>query len=445
MMTKPGPKAQSIVARDAAAISPSYTRPYPLVVERAQGSEVWDVDGNHYIDFAAGIAVTSTGHCHPRVVKAIQEQAAKLIHIGGTDFYYELQVKTAEELDRIAPFSDDARTFLTNSGAESIEAAIKLARWATGRARFIAFHGAFHGRTLGALSFTASKAIQRAGFFPMVPGVTHVPYANPKKCVCGELGSCHKLDGPCRSVAYIEDVVFKHMFPGEEVAAVLVEPIQGEGGYIVPCDCFLSDLRSLCDKYGMLLIVDEVQSGMGRTGKWFAIEHWGVEPDIVAIAKGIASGMPLGAMIARKGLMTWPPGAHGNTFGGNPIACAAALATIDLIENGDEITGGKPYRKNAAEMGEYIVDALDEMKPRHPSIVDVRGKGLMLGVEFGADGQLAPDLRDRVVESAFERGLIVLPCGPSAMRIAPPLNINKDLVDRGLILFDQVLTEAERG
>lgn len=444
MTTKPGPKAQAVIERDAAAISPSYTRPYPLVVERAQGSEVWDVDGNRYIDFAAGIAVTSTGHCHPKVVKAIQDQAAKLVHIGGTDFYYELQVRTAEVLDEIAPFTEDARTFLTNSGTESIEAAVKLARWATGRSRFIAFHGAFHGRTLGALSFTASKAIQRAGFHPLVPGVTHVPYANPKKCTCGKLGSCHAMDGPCESVAHIENVIFKHMFPGEEVAAILVEPIQGEGGYVVPCDCFLSDLRSLCDRYGMLLIVDEVQSGMGRTGEWFAIEHWGVEPDIVAVAKGIASGMPLGAMIARKGLMTWPPGAHGNTFGGNPVACAAALATIDLIGSGDEMTGGKPYRKHAAEMGEYVMDALAELQPRHPSMVEVRGKGLMVGVELGLNGEPVPALRNRAAEIAFEQGLILLPCGPSTMRFAPPLNINKELVDEGLMIFDMALTKAEQ-
>jgi 4-aminobutyrate aminotransferase len=443
MTTKLGPKAQEIIKRDEAAISPSYTRSYPLVVDHARGSELWDLDGKRYVDFAAGIAVTSTGHCHPRVVQAIKDQAEKLIHIGGTDFYYELQVQIAEALDRIAPFKDDARTFLTNSGTESVEAAIKLARWATGRPRFIAFHGAFHGRTLGALALTASKAVQRSGFLPVQPVVHHVPYGNPRNCECGE-ESCCDSKGGCERVQYIEKVLFKHLFPGDEVAAVVVEPIQGEGGYVVPCDCFLPDLRALCDKYGILLVVDEVQSGMGRTGKWWAVQHWDVEPDIVCVAKGIASGMPLGAMIARKDIMTWPPGSHANTFGGNPIACAAALATIDLIENGDETTGGKPYLQNATKMGEYIQDALAEMQPRHPSLVDVRGKGLMVGAELALDGAPVPELRNRAAEIAYEKGLVILPCGPSTMRFAPALNISKEVVDDGLKIFDEALTEAER-
>ncbi|MCZ7544849.1 MAG: acetyl ornithine aminotransferase family protein [Anaerolineae bacterium] len=440
-MGKVGPKAQEVIRRDEAALSPSYTRGYPLVVDHGLGSELWDVDGNRYIDFAAGIAVTATGHCHPKVVKAIQDQAAKLIHIGGTDFYYDMQVRVAEKLDLIAPFKDDARVFLTNSGAESVEAAVKLARWTTERLRFIAFHGGFHGRTMGALAFTASKAVQRAGFFPYMPGVTHVPYPNPKACMHGRReADC--LDN-CYCVQYIEDVIFSRMFPGEEVAAILVEPIQGEGGYIVPPPDFLKDLRALCDKYGILLIIDEVQSGMGRTGKWFAIEHWGVEPDMVCVAKGIASGMPLGALIARKQLMDWPPGAHANTFGGNPVACAAALATMELLEEGDAVTGGKPYMQNAAEIGEFMTDALVELQSRHPSISDVRGMGLMLGAEFRVDGKLAPALRNRVAEIGFEKGLVLLPAGPATMRFAPPLNISQKLAEEGLHLFEAALTEAE--
>ena len=442
MTVRPGPNAKAIIARDEAALSPSYTRGYPLVVDHGRGSELWDVDGNRYIDFAAGIAVASTGHCHPQVVKAIQEQAEKLIHIGGTDFYYELQVAVAERLDQIAPFKDDARVFLTNSGAESIEAAAKLARWTTDRPRFIAFLGGFHGRTMGALSFTASKAVQRAGFFPYIPGVEHVPFPNPRDCMHGRrpedcLARCYCVD-------YIEDVIFKRLFPPEEVAAVLVEPIQGEGGYVVPPPNFFKELRALCDRYGILLIVDEVQSGMGRTGKWFGIQHWGVEPDMVCVAKGIASGMPLGALIARKHLMDWPPGAHANTFGGNPISCAAALVTMDLIEHGDAITGGKPYMQNAAEVGEYLMDALIELQSRHPTIADVRGKGLMIGAEFRINGKPATAFRNRVADIAYEKGLALLPAGPTTMRFAPPLNISKALVDEGLLLFDAAVTDAER-
>ncbi len=442
MTVQAGPKAQALIQRDEASLSPSYTRGYPLVVDHGLGSELWDVDGRRYIDFAAGIAVVSTGHCHPRVVKAIQEQAAKLIHIGGTDFYYESQVQVAEKLDLIAPFKDDARVFLTNSGAESIEAAVKLARWTTERLRFIAFHGAFHGRTMGALAFTASKAVQRAGFFPYMPGVTHVPYPNLKNCMHGRRPE--DCEAHCYCVQYIEDVIFTRMFPGTEVAAIVVEPIQGEGGYIVPGPTFFKELRALCDKYGILLIVDEIQSGMGRTGKWFGIQHWGVEPDMVAVAKGIASGMPLGALIARKQLMDWPPGAHANTFGGNPVACAAAVVTMELIEHGDETTNGKPYMQNASEVGEFMMDALVELQSRHPSIADVRGKGLMLGAEIRRGGKLAPEFRNRITEIGFEKGLVLLPAGPSTIRFAPPLNISQALAEEGLKMFDAALTQAER-
>jgi len=402
-------------------------------MDRGLGSEVWDVDGNCFIDFAAGIAVASTGHSHPDVVRAIQEQASKFIHIS-SDFYHENWVALGEKLDAIAPFKEDAMCFMTNSGTESVEAAIKLAKYHTGRSRFIGFHGGFHGRTLGALAFTASKSVQRNGFFPLMPGVTHAPYPDPYRQVLNG----RKGDYGETVVDYIENELIPHVVPAEDIAAVLVEPIQGEGGYIVPAPGFFPALRELCDKFGILLIVDEVQSGMGRTGKWFAIEHWGVEPDLVCVAKGIASGMPLGAMIARKSLMDWPSGAHGNTYGGNPISCAAALETIRLIEEG--------FMSNAAEMGQHALDALEEIMPRHPSIGDVRGKGLMIGVEFVQDRQTrvpARDLRDQIVHQAFQRGLLTLGCGDSVIRIAPPLNIERKLMDQGLQILEEAITVAE--
>ncbi len=314
----PGPKAQALIERDARVISPSYTRGYPLVMERGDGCRVWDVDGNEFLDFTTGIAVTATGHAHPAVVKAIQEQAAKFLHMSGTDFYYPAQIEMAERLASVAPFSGDAMVFFGNSGAEAIEAAAKLARYYTGRPRFIAFLRGFHGRTMGALSFTASKYVQRQEFFPLVPGVTHVPYPDAYRPILNPDGFD---DYGERVVDYIENVLFQTAVPAKEVAGILVEPIQGEGGYVVPPDGFFPALRRLCDKYGILLIADEVQTGMGRTGKWWAIEHWGVEPDIVCSAKGIASGMPLGAIIARREIMSaWAPGAHASTFGGNPVS-----------------------------------------------------------------------------------------------------------------------------
>jgi 4-aminobutyrate aminotransferase len=431
----PGPKAREILVRDAATISASYPRDYPFVMDYGRGTEVWDVDGNRFLDFAAGIAVCSTGHCHPAVVRAIQEQAEKFIHIS-SDFYHEKWVQLGEKLDEIAPFHEDALCFMANSGAEAVEAAIKLARYHTNRPRFIGFHGGFHGRTMGALAFTSSKAVQRKGFYPTMSGVTHVPFPNTYRPRLAFDPS--KSDYGDAVVDYIENVIFTYECPPEDVAAMLIEPIQGEGGYVIPPDSFFPRLRALCDKYGILLIADEVQSGMGRTGKMFAIQHWGIEPDIVCLAKGIASGMPLGAMVARKSVMTWPVGAHGNTFGGNPISCAAALATIDLLENG--------LIDNSRQAGQYALDALEEIAVRHPSIGEVRGKGLMIGVEFVKDKTTkdrAPDIRDRVIHSSFERGLLLLGCGRNTVRFTPPLTVSTAEIDEALVIFEDAITEAE--
>ena len=432
----PGPKAQAMLARDKKHTSPSYPRDYPFVMDHGQGAECWDVDGNRYIDFAAGIAVLSTGHAHPQVVQAIQQQAEKFIHIS-SDYYHDPMVSLGEKINEIAPMKEDVGVFYANSGTESVEAAIKLARYATGRSRFIGFLGGFHGRSMGSLSFTASKFTQQERFFPTMPGVWHVPFADPYRPVLitppgGDVGDA--------VVDYIENVLFASALPPEEVAAVMVEPIQGEGGYIVPPPHFLPRLRKLCDEHGILLIADEVQSGVGRTGKWWAIQHWDVEPDIVCSAKGIASGMPLGLMIARQSVIQkWPAGAHGNTYGGNPLACVAALKTIELVEKG--------MMENAAKMGEYIQDALAEMQARHPSMGDVRGKGLMIGVELVKGKQTkepAKKLRDALTEGCFERGLLTLGCGRSATRFMPPLMLPQNLADEALEIFEDALTEAEK-
>ena len=431
----PGPKARALIKRDSAVISPSYPRDMPFVMEHGKGTEVWDVDGNRFLDFAAGIAVVSTGHSHPKVVKAIQEQAEKFIHIS-SDFYHEKWITLGEKLDEIAPFEEASVSFMTNSGTESVETAIKLARYHSNRTNFIGFTGAFHGRTMGAVTFTASKPTYHRGFYPLMPGVVHAPYPNPYRPI---LERQPGEDYGETVVRYIEEEILGHILPPEEVAGVLVESIQGEGGYIVPAPGFFPALRELCDKYHILLIADEVQSGMGRTGKWWAIEHFDVEPDIITAAKGIASGMPLGACIARKSVMTWTRGAHGNTFGGNPLSCAAALATIELIE--DE------YMENAATVGQYTLDALHEIMARHPRIGDVRGLGLMIGVEFVKDRKSkTPDsvLRDRVVELAFERGLILLGCAKSVIRIAPPLSVSKAETDEGLAILEEALALAEK-
>ena len=437
-MTKlnlPGPKAKALIERDHKVISPSYPRGYPFVMDHGKGTEVWDVDGNRFLDFMGGIAVVSTGYAHPKVVKAIQDQAEKFIHIS-SDFYHEKWIELAEKLNEIAPFKEDALSFMTNSGTEAVETAIKLARYHTKRSNFIGFTGAFHGRTMGAVTFTASKAKYHSGFYPLMNGVTHAPFPNPYRPVLER----RKGEGYGEVVVrYIEEDILNQILPPKDVAGILVETIQGEGGYIVPPDDFYPALRKLCDRHGILMILDEVQCGMGRTGKWWAIEHFGVEPDMITAAKGIASGMPLGACIARKSVMDWELGTHGNTYGGNPISCAASLATIDLI--------GKEYMQNAAEVGQYAMDALEEIQARHPSIGQVRGKGLMIGVEFVKDRETkeaAKEITDRVVELAFEHGLLMLSCGKSVIRIAPPLSISKSEIDEGLKVFEEVIGVAEK-
>lgn len=430
----PGPIAKRLIERDRVVISPSYPRAYPFVMDHGRGSEVWDVDGNKFLDFAAGIAVTSTGHCHPKVVQAIQKQAEKFIHIS-SDYYHPLWVDLAEYLDLIAPFQEDAISFMTNSGAESVEAAIKLARQYTGRSQLIAFLGGFHGRTYGAVSLTASKAKYHRGFYPLMNGVTHIPFPDPYRPVLNQLPG---EDVGSATIRYLEDEIFTKTLPPDEVAAIIIEPIQGEGGYIVPPDGFFLKLRELCTRHGILLVADEVQAGMGRTGKWWSIQNFGVEPDIVAAAKGIASGMPLGAMIARKSIVNWPKGSHGNTYGGNPLACAAALATLDLIEN--------EYLDNAAVVGNYILQRLDEIKSDHPTIGCVRGIGLMIGIEFIKDVETktpAVELRDRIEHLAFERGLLTLGCGRSVLRISPALSLTHAEAENGLQILEEAISIAE--
>ena len=425
-------KSQDLLKRDQAVISPSYPRAAPFVMDHGSGAEVWDVDGNRFIDFAAGIAVCTTGHSHPKVVAAIQDQAERFIHIS-SDYSHPLWVELSERLAKIAPFSGPAKVFLGNSGTEAVEAGIKLARHHTGRPLFIGFQGGFHGRTLGSLAFTSSKSVQRSGFGPPSVGVTHVPYPNEYRQVLQPTGE----DYGETVVNYIEDQIFKTVVPPEECAGILVEPIQGEGGYVVPPPGFFPALRALCDRHGILLIVDEVQSGIGRTGKWWAIEHWDVEPDIVCFAKGIASGVPMGGIVARESIMDWPEGSHGNTYGGNPLACSAALATLSLVE--------EELMVNAQSMGEYAMDALEEMQSRHKTIGEVRGKGLMIGVEFvDGDGAKRPahEFRERVIEEAYTRGLLLLGCGESAVRLAPALSIEESLLDEGLRIIEESISTA---
>lgn len=430
-VTPPGPKAKAIVARDQRYTSQSYGRVYPLVVKRGRGCTVEDVDGNVFLDFMAGIAVASTGHSHPKVVKAIEQQARKFLHICGSDFYYEPMAELAAKLSEITPGKGAKRVFFTNSGTETVEAAVKLARYHTKRQHIIAFHGAFHGRTLGSLSLTASRSAHRAHFGPLVPGVHHVPYGFCRRC------PYHLTYGSCEieCVRVLETTLFRHDVAPQEVAAIVVEPIQGEGGYIVPPPEYLPMLQELCRRHGILLVLDEIQSGFGRTGKMFACEHWGVEPDILCAAKAIASGMPLGAMIAREEVSTWPRAAHGSTFGGNPVACAAALATIAVIEDG--------LVQNAAKVGGHLIDKLNRLRRNHAAISDVRGLGLMIGVEFARpDERLTPDpkLRDQVMQKCFEKGLLLLSCGESTLRFCPPLIVTRELSDTAVEIFDQVLT-----
>ncbi|NJD26821.1 MAG: aminotransferase class III-fold pyridoxal phosphate-dependent enzyme [Chloroflexi bacterium] len=409
----PGPKARAHVAFDEEWTSPSLPRAYPIVPVRGQGMAIEDIDGNLFLDFAAGIAVNSTGHGDPRIVGAIKEQAADLIHYSASDFYLPIYAETAREIARIAPISGKLRTYLGNSGAEVVEAAMKLARHATGRPYLVAFLGAFHGRTYGAVTLTASKAKYHAGFDPLLPGVFHAPF------------------GRVEDLRWFDEVLFARLVPANEVAAVFVEPIQGEGGYLVPEDGFLEGLRELCSKHGILLVADEIQSGAGRTGKMWAVEHWGVEPDILVTAKGIASGMPLGAMVARAELMeSWSIGAHGSTYGGNPVACAAALATIALLEGG--------LVDNAAARGDQALAGLAELRREHPGIVhDVRGKGLMIGVEFDA-----PERAEAVQWEAFQRGLLVLECGAKTVRMCPPLIVSEAEMATALRIFGEAVAAA---
>jgi 4-aminobutyrate aminotransferase len=428
----PGPNAKALIERDSAWASTSYIKEYPLVVKRGAGAMIEDVDGNRFLDFMAGIAVASTGHAHPKVVAAIQEAASRFLHICGTDFYYETMTALCERLARVAPGPSKKRVFLTNSGAEAVEGAIKLARNSTRRPAIIAFDGSFHGRTYGAMSLTSSKAVQRAGYGPMLPEVYHVPYANRYRCQHCRNGPECTLD----CVRSIETELFARRVHPRDVAAIFVEPIQGEGGYVVPPRGFLSGLRDLCNRHGILLVIDEVQSGVGRTGKMFACEHEGVEPDVLLTAKGLGSGMPIGAIVAREEVMKWGQGAHGSTFGGNPVCCAAALATLDLVEGG--------LIDNAVAMGDRLTLGLRRLAERHDCIGDVRGVGLMIGVEFVADRTTrtpAPDVVHELVQRAFRRGLLLLGAGKSSLRLAPPLVVSAAEVDTALRMIDEVLAE----
>jgi 4-aminobutyrate aminotransferase len=434
VVSPPGPRAKAIIARDERWTSTSNIKEYPLVVERGSGAMIEDVDGNRFLDFMAGIAVASTGHAHPAVVKAVQDAAARFLHICGTDFYYEPMASLSERLAVLAPGPSKKRVFLSNSGTEAVEGAIKLARFATGRAGIVAFKGAFHGRTMGALSLTSSKAKQHAGFGPFLPDVHHVPFAYCYRCEFGKtFPSCGLF-----CARSIEEDLFARQVSPRNVAAIFVEPVQGEGGYVVPPAGYLQALREMCDRHGILLVFDEIQCGIGRTGKMFAAEHVGVEPDILLSAKGLASGMPLGAIIAREAIMTWESGSHGSTFGGNPVCCSAALATLDVVQGG--------LVDNARVMGARMLAGANALMARHTSIGDVRGLGLMIGVEFVRDRSSRehdPEVVRRIELSAFARGLLLLSCGRSTLRLAPPLSIDGPDVDEGLRILGEVLAETE--
>jgi 4-aminobutyrate aminotransferase len=427
----PGPKARALLARDRPVSSPSYPRDYPFVIARGRGVEVWDVDGNRFLDFAAGIAVCSTGHAHPAVVQAIKDAADEFLHIS-SDYWHERMTRLAERINELDPMKQPVQVLCCQSGTEAVEGALKLARYVTGRPRFIGFLGGFHGRTMGSLAFTASKYTQQTGFFPTMPGVTHVPYPNVYRPLFA--GS----DQGRAILDYIEKVLFQSNVPANEVAAIVVEPIQGEGGYLVPPDGFLPGLRALCDRHGILLICDEVQSGIGRTGTMFASEHWGVSPDIMTLAKGLGSGLPIGLVVARRTHMEkWQRGAHGNTFGGNPLCCAAALATLDLVQ--------REYAANAAAVGEHFLGRLRDLQRRFECIGDVRGKGLMIGAELingASERQPASALCQRVLTRAFHNGLLLLSCGVSTLRFIPPLMVSRAQVDEAVGLLEVALTEA---
>lgn len=430
----PGPRARAILERDARVVSPSYPRDYPFVMSHGRGVEVWDADGNRFLDFAAGIAVCATGHCHPLVVQAVKDAADRFLHIS-SDFWHEGQVRLGERVAELDPMGEPVMSFFAQSGTESVEGALKLARHVTGRPRFLGFLGGFHGRTLGALAVTSSKCTQQSGFFPTMPGVTHVPYPDPyRPLFAGADQGLAVLD-------YIEHVLFASNVPADEVAGILVEPILGEGGYIVPPDSFLPGLRALCDRHGILLILDEVQCGVGRTGKMFAGRHWNVAPDIMTLAKGLGSGLPIGLVVAKRRIMEqWPRGAHGNTFGGNPLCCAAALATLDLVEH--------EYAANAAVVGAYFMNRLRELQTRHEVIGEVRGKGLMIGMELVTDrGSRTParQLCEALLHRAFHNGLLLLSCGSSTVRFIPPLSVTRAEVDEALAILEPSLVEAREG
>ena len=429
----PGPKARTMIARDAEVISPSYPRDYPFVMSHGRGTEVWDVDGNRFLDFAAGIAVCATGHAHPQVVAAVKASADDFLHIS-SDYWHENMTALGERLAAVAPMAEPAMSFLCQSGTEAVEGALKLARYVTKRPRFIGFLGGFHGRTMGSLSFTSSKYTQQLGFAPTMPGVTHVPYPNPYRPLFAG-------DDQGKAVLDYMRMLFERSVPASEVAAILVEPLQGEGGYLVPPPGFLAGLRTLCDEHGILLIFDEVQSGVGRTGRMFACEHAGVSPDIMTLAKGLGSGLPIGAVVARKSLMSqWKRGAHGNTYGGNPISCAAANATLDLVRGG--------LVDNAAKIGAHFMQRLHELQRDYSCIGEVRGQGLMIGMELiesDADRTPAPDLCDRVVTRAFHNGLLLLSCGVSTVRFMPPLNVSEQEVDEAIALLRICMDEALSG
>jgi 4-aminobutyrate aminotransferase len=436
LMTQlPGPNAKRVLERDAKVMSPSYTRDYPLVAKRGRGAVVEDVDGNLFLDFAAGIAVCSTGHCHPKVVEAIQKQAAELIHMSGTDFFYESLPQLAERLVRTMPGGENKKVFFGNSGTEAVEGAIKLARYATKRDKLIAFYGGFHGRTMGSLSLTASKSSQRKGFGALLSSVEHIHYPYAYRCAHGH--------GPetcgAEILETLENDMFKRLFDPEDVAGIIIEPIQGEGGYIPAPKFFLQELQRICRKHGIMLILDEVQSGMGRTGKWWAYEYAGIEPDIITTAKGIASGMPLSAFIAKESVMTWGPGAHGSTFGGNPVAIAAALTTMDLIES--------QYMGNARRMGDYLFGRTADWPTKFKVVGEVRGRGLMIGIEIVRDQRTkekAADLRNAIVDLAFHKGLLVLGAGENSIRLSPPLLIDEEQADFAVKTLEECFREAEK-
>jgi len=431
----PGPNAKLVIESDAKFMSPSFTREYPLVAKRGHGAIVEDVDGNSFLDFAAGIAVCSTGHCHPKVVEAIQKQAAELIHISGTDFYHHHMPQLAERLVATMPGQEHKKVFSGNSGTEAVEGAIKLARYATKRDKLIAFYGCFHGRTLGSLSLTASKNTQRKNFGALLGGVEHIPFPYAYRCAHGHTPET------CGSeiLEHLEQQMFKRLFAPEEIAAIIIEPIQGEGGFVPAPAFFLQELQRICNRHGIMLIVDEVQAGMGRTGKWWSYEHAGIEPDILCTAKGIASGMPLSAFIAKESVMTWKKGSHGSTYGGNPVCIAAALATMDLIEGG--------YMENARKMGDYIFGHIQDWPQRFKVVGDVRGKGLMIGIEIVRDQKTkekAADLRDAVIGGAFHKGLLLLSAGENSIRVSPPLLIDEEQADLAVRTLEDCFREAEK-